>query len=173
MTDKTCPQEERVREALSQGSLTSELRAHIAACPDCREAAAAAAGMGRIREAALREFAAQARIPDARDILEWARSRPIPDPVDASKILKPLRIYRRFVLPAGLAAGIAAAALNAASLKQLLLSLPGLRTIIASVGSPPVGTGSAPSGLWGLLAGLGFLTLFVLAAATRTRPAER
>ena len=173
MTDTLCPLEERVRAALAQGNLDPELRSHAAVCPVCKEVMAVSDWMRQFRDATLEECAAGARIPDARTIVERARSRRISPRIDADEILKPLKIYRRIALPAGLGAGIILAVLKASSIKALLLSIPGLRTIISGFGSRPAALSPASLGLFGIMAGLGLLTILALAAATRTKQAER
>jgi len=175
MTDPicTCALEERVRAALARGGLEPELRAHAAGCSVCRDVVAVSDWMRQLRNATLEEYAAGARIPDAGVILERARSRRIPGRFDAPEILKPLRIYRRIALPAGLGAGFVVAVLNASSIKALLLSLPGLRTLISGFGSAPAGMSPASFGLFWGMAGLGLLSILIMAAATGIKQTQR
>jgi hypothetical protein len=171
MTDTLCAQEERIRAGLAQGSLDPELREHAATCPTCREVVAISSWMRQLQTATLEEHAPQARIPGARDILEQARNRRLV--IDASDVLKPLRLYRRIVLPLGVGAGIIAAILNASSIKSFLLSLPGLRTLISGLATRPAGMSPDSLVMVGILFGLGFVTVLVLAVAARFKPAER
>ena len=173
MKDTVCVCEERVRAGLAQGGLDPELRDHSASCPVCREAAAVSSWLQQFRAATLREYAPGARIPSAPDILERARRQRVSGRIDASDILKPLRAYRRIVLPAGLGAGIAAAILNASSIKGLLLSLPGLRSSTSGPASGSAFWDLTPAGLLAIPAGLGLLTILALIAATRVKRAER
>ncbi len=173
MTHTPCIQEERVREALVHGSLPPDLLDHVAVCPVCREAVAVSSWMRELRSAAVQESAAAGRLPDARAILERARRRSIPREIDVPKILKPLRVYQSIALPFGLGAGIIIAVLNASPLKRLLLSLPGLQTLISGFGLRPAGMGADSLGIFVALAGLGLLTIFALAAAMGMKRAER
>ena len=172
MTDTFCPLEERIRAALAQRSLDPELLSHAAACPVCKDVIAVSNWMRQIRDNAQEEFAAAARIPDAKDILEWARSRRISPLIDAREILKPLRIYRLIALPAGLVAGIILALLKASSLKALLLSFPGVRSMISGLGPLSSGTSPASVGLFGMVTGLGLLTILALAGAAGIKQAK-
>jgi hypothetical protein len=129
--------------------------------------------MGRLRGATLEEYAAGARIPEAGAILDKARSRRIPGIFDAPEILKPLRIYRRIALPAGLAAGFVVAVLNASAIKALLISLPGMRTLLSGFEAGASGMSPAFVGFFWGMAGLGLLSILALAAATGFKRAER
>lgn len=172
MTDSICPLEERIRAALAEGSLDPELRAHAVACPVCKDVMAVSNWMRQVQEKTQEEFAAAARIPEAKDILERARSRRTSPSIDAREILKPLRIYRLIALPAGLAAGIILAVLKASSLKALLFSMPGIRTMISGLGPLSAGTGPASLGLFVMAAGLGLLTILALAGAASIKQAK-
>jgi hypothetical protein len=176
MTEPVCALEERVRAALARGGLDPELRAHAHVCPVCREVAAVSDWVGRLRGATLEEYAAGrsgARIPEAGAILDRARSRGIPGNFDTPEILKPLRIYRRIALPAGLAAGFVVAVLNASAIKALLISLPGMRTLLSGFEAGASGMSPAFVGFFWGMAGLGLLSILALAAATGFKRAER
>jgi len=166
MTEIPCPHEDRVREALVRGLLPPELRDHASGCPACREAVAVSSWMRKSRTAALDEFAAGRRIPAASEIRAraLARNRRVTGSEEIADILKPLRVYRWAALPIGLGAGLAVLILNAASAKNLFLSLPGIRTLVSGFGSSPAGLIPAALGLAGLI---------VLIAATGFRRAER
>jgi hypothetical protein len=158
---------------LAHGSLAPELREHAATCPACREVIAVSSWMKQFRTATLEEHAPQARIPAARDILEKAQGRRFTVDTDAPDVLTPLRLYRRFVLPLGAGAGIVAAFLNASSIKSLLLSLPGIRTLISALATRPAGVISDALVILSLLTGFCFLTVLALAVVTKIRRAER
>ncbi len=166
MTEKSCPWEERVREAAAGNSAAEDLRAHIAACPRCRETATVTVGMGKVRAEALGEYATREHV-SAAHLLELARMRRTFDSLDTAKVLEPLRIYRRLAVPAGLAGGLALAVWKAASLRALILSLPGFRTLLEGLHSATENlTGASLVGL-SIAAGSGLLALLVLAVVTR------
>jgi len=170
MTEKTCSREDRIRKALAAGESSPEMAAHIAACPVCREAAAVVSALGQIRKASLERFAAAARIPEAADLLGKTRRRPVPGSVEAGEILGPIRFYRRFLLPVGLIAGVITAILNLSSIKNLILSMPGVPSLVDGVRSLSTGPGGDAFGLPIAFAVMGLLTLIILAAAMRSKP---
>jgi len=173
MIEKTCRQEEPVREATAREELSPELRAHIAACPVCRQTADVAAGLKQLQREMLRRFPVEARLPTAGDLLERARKRPVPGSWEAREIVKPIRLYRRFVLPAGLITGLATIVLNGKAVNELLRSLPGAQIMINGFHSLPSGLNGSSFGILAALSGLGLLTLMILAAATRSKSPER
>jgi hypothetical protein len=94
MTEKACPQEQKVIESLARGSLDPELTEHAARCPVCREARLVHTWMGEFREEFLKAGFPEKDLPDPEIIWARACSSRTPDPAVLEKVLKPLRVYR-------------------------------------------------------------------------------
>ena len=172
MTKESCSWEKRVREfAAGESPADDDLRAHIASCPGCRETVAVASSMGRIRTAALGDYAAREKMT-AAELVALARRRRVAPAPDAAAILRPLRVYRRLAVPIGLAAALALIIWNGASLMDLVRSLPGFQTLIKGVHSASGRLGAAPLVAVILAAGSGLLAIIVLAAMTRIHRLE-
>ncbi|MBN1938553.1 MAG: hypothetical protein JW843_03140 [Candidatus Aminicenantes bacterium] len=170
MSDNACPKEDRIREALARGESSPEISAHLAACPRCLETAAVVSAMKRIGNEAGGRFATEARIPDAAALQRRARALRASVIAGTDEILKPLRAYRRFVLPLGLAAGLLTAVLNAASLKSLLLSPTGLSSLADGLRSISTGSQGRLFLLAAVFGGLGLMVLIVLSAFWGNKP---
>jgi hypothetical protein len=170
MTEKACPQEKRIREALTGGDWTPEISTHLAVCPLCRETAVVVSAMKRIGSEAGERFAGEARISDAAALLRRARSRRLMGVGEAGEILKPLRFYRRFVLPLGLVAGFLIAVFNIVKLKKLFFSLPGISAVadrIRTLSARPEGEAFV---IVAAFSCLGLLILAVLTSSLKGKP---
>jgi hypothetical protein len=94
MTEKACPQEQKVIENLARGSLDPELAEHVAHCPVCREARLVHSWMREFREEFLKAGFPEKYLPDPEIIWARACSARTLDPAVLEKVLKPLRVYR-------------------------------------------------------------------------------
>ena len=173
MTKESCSWEERVLEcATGESPAGDDIRAHVASCPGCRETAAVSEAVGKIRKAALGDYAAREKMT-AAELVALARRRRIAPAPDAAAILKPLRVYRRLAVPVGLAAGLGLIFWNAASLIRLVRSFPGFQTLAIGLRAASEGPGAVPLVAVVLAEGSGLLALLVVAAATRISRTER
>jgi len=172
MKRATCPMEDRVRQGLAGGDGDPALRDHAAHCSVCRDVLAVSDWMRRFRDLTLDQMTADESLPASGKLWDLARAgRPL-DLVTARKALKPISLFRKISWFIWVAGGVALALLEFERIKSLLVLIPGLDALTATLSRAGETGAASPAQQAVLPAALGLAGILVLIVVTGIRRAD-